>query len=55
MEIRALFCSGGSKGGARDAPPRAQILSISCSVWENMVKLYVGAPRGVGAPSSGKS
>ena len=29
--------------------PGAQILSISCSFWENMAKLYVGAP------SSGKS
>ena len=50
------FSSGGSKGGARDArPPGVKILSISCSFWENLVKLYVGAPRGVGAPSSGKS
>ena len=24
--------------------PRAQILSISCSFWENLAKLYVGAP-----------
>ena len=43
-------CSGGSKGGMRDAhPPRVQILSISCSFWENLAKSYVGAP------SSGKS
>ena len=44
--------------GARGTPPPggAQILSISCSFWENMAKSYVGAPpRGVGAPSSGKS
>ena len=34
--------SGGSKG--------AQILSISCSFWENMAKLYVGAPLGELAP-----
>ena len=32
------------RGGARDAPPRVQILSISCSFWENLAKLYVGAP-----------
>ena len=37
--------SGGSKGGARDArSPGAQILSISCSFWENLAKSYVGAP-----------
>ena len=36
-------------------PPGVQILSISCSFWENLAKLYVGAPRGVGAPSLGKS
>ena len=37
--------SGGSKGGARDARPLgAQILSISCSFWENMAKSYVGTP-----------
>ena len=39
------------------APPLGvQILSISCSFWENLAKSYVGAPpRGVGAPSSEKS
>ena len=38
--------SGGSKGGARDERSRGtQILSISCSFWENMAKSYVGAPR----------
>ena len=36
--------SGGSKGGARDVRPPGQILSISCSFWENMAKSYVGAP-----------
>ena len=36
-------------------PPRVQILSISCSFSEILAKSYVGAPRGVGAPSSGKS
>ena len=39
--------SGGYKGVARDAPPPppgAQILSISCSFWENLAKSYVGAP-----------
>ena len=35
------YClSGGSKGGAAGD----QILSISCSFWENLAKLYVGAP-----------
>ena len=46
-------CSGGSKGGVRDAPPPppgAQILSISCSFRENMAKSYVGAPPGELAP-----
>ena len=37
-------CSGGSKGGVTDAPPRIQILSISCSFWEILAKLYLGAP-----------
>ena len=36
-------------------PPGVQILSISCSFWENLAKSYVGAPWRVGAPSSGKS
>ena len=32
-------------GAAIDASPLGvQILSISCSVWENLAKLYVGAP-----------
>ena len=33
-------------GGARNAPPPlgVQILSISCSFWENLAKWYVGAP-----------
>ena len=50
-------CSGGSKGGTRDAHPPlgVQILSISCSFRENLAKSYVGAPRRGGAPSSGKS
>ena len=48
--------SGTSKGGARDARPlEVRILSISCSFWENLAKLYVGASRRVGAPTSGKS
>ena len=49
----ARLISGGSKGGARDAPPPplgAQILSISCSFQENMAKSYVGAPPGELAP-----
>ena len=50
--------SGGSKGGGREGRvllPAVQILSISCSFWENLPKSYVGAPRRVGAPFSGKS
>ena len=27
-------------------PPRVQILSISCSFWENLTKSYVGPPEG---------
>ena len=44
--------SGGSKGGARDPRPPlgAQILSISCSFWENVAESYVGAPPGELAP-----
>ena len=42
---RQTHTSGGSKGGAGDARPLgAQILSISCSFWENLAKSYVGAP-----------
>ena len=43
------------RGGARDAPPGAQILSISCSFGENLAKSYVGAPRGVGRPLFGET
>ena len=32
--------------GARGTPPGVQILSISCSFWENLAKSYVGAPPG---------
>ena len=48
--------SGGSKGGAKDArpPPGAQILSISCSFWENLAKSYVGAPPGSWRPLLGE-
>ena len=48
-----FISSGGSKGGG--ASLGAQFLSIPCSFWKNLAKSYVGAPRGVGAPSSGKS
>ena len=44
--------SGGSKGGARDAP--VQIPSISCSFWENLAKSYVGAPPGSWRPLLGE-
>ena len=38
-----------------DVPPRVQILSISCSFWENLAKSYVGTPPPrVGAPTLGK-
>ena len=40
-------------GGTRDAPPTVQILSISCSLWENFAKLYVGAPSGELVPPQG--
>ena len=40
----------------RAPPPGVQILSISCSFWENLAKSYVGGPPWrVGAPSSRKS
>ena len=43
--------SGGSKGGAGDAPPPGvEILSISCSFWENSTNSYVGAPPGSWRP-----
>ena len=42
----ALGSSGGSKGGreGRTPPLGVQILSISCSFWENLAKLCVHAP-----------
>ena len=46
------------KGGGEGCTPvpGVQILSISCSFWENLPKSYVGALSWrVGAPSSGKS
>ena len=39
-----FIVSGGSKGGTRDVPPGVQILSISCSFWQNLAKSYAGAP-----------
>ena len=48
--IQTIVCSGGSKGGARDARPPlgVQILSFSCSFWP---KKLVSTPNlGVGAP-----
>ena len=35
-------------------PPGAQILSISCSFWENLTKTYVGAPLGSWRPILGE-
>ena len=49
-----VLTSGGSKGGSRNAPP-GQILSISCSFWENLAKSYIGAPLESWRPTSGKS
>ena len=46
--------SDGSKGGPRDAPPGVQILSISCSFWENLANSYVGAPLGSWRPLLGE-
>ena len=34
-------------------PLGVQILSLSCSFWENLAKSYVGAPWRVGAPPPG--
>ena len=38
-----------------DASPGVQIISISCSFWENLTKLYVGTslPQGLASPSRG--
>ena len=36
-------------------PPRVQILSISCSLWENVAKSYVGVPSRVLVPPSRKN
>ena len=47
--------SGGSKGGVRDAPPGGPNSFNFMQFLRNLAKSYVGAPRGVGAPSSGKS
>ena len=46
--------SGGSKGDrGMLAPSGVQILSISCSFWENFAKSYVGAPRELAPPPRG--
>ena len=48
--------SGGSKGGARDAPPRSkffQFHAVFGQIWQN--RMLAPPTRGVGAPSSGKS
>ena len=47
-------CSGGSKGGARDAPPPVQILSISCTFWEILAKSYIDTPLGSWRPLLGE-
>ena len=48
LKVPFSFCtttSGGSKGGARDARPLGvQILSISCSFWENLGKIVCWRP-----------
>ena len=38
----------------RPPPPGVQILSISCSFWENLAKSYVGAPPGSWRPLLGE-
>ena len=44
------------RGGMRDVyPAGGQILSNSCSFWENLAKLYVGTPLGSWCPLLGKS
>ena len=43
-----------SRDECHSSPP-IQILLISCSVWGNLVKAYVGAPWRIGALTSGKS
>ena len=57
--ISAVVDIGGSKGGGRErlSLSGVQILSISCSVWENLAKSYVGAPPLLEGrfPTSGKS
>ena len=37
-----------------DIPQEVQILSISCSFWENLAKSYVGAPLESWRPHLGK-
>ena len=42
------------RGGAREAPPGVQILSISFNFWENMAKSYVGdSPGELATPPRG--
>ena len=43
------------RGGGRGTCPPVQNLSISCSFWGNLPKLYVGAPLESWCPTSGKS
>ena len=45
---------GGRKGRAPPPPPGVQILSISCSFWENLANSYVGAPLGSWRPLPGE-
>ena len=55
-DVHKRHTSGGSKGGRRGRapPPGVQILSISCSFWENLTKSYVGAPLGSWRPLLGE-
>ena len=57
--LRANTDGGGAVAdlrGARGthAPLQVQILSISCSFWENLAKSYVGAPLGSWHPLLGE-
>ena len=50
------MCSDGSKGGCEGCAPSlgVQILSISCSFWENLANSYVGPPLGSLRPLLGE-
>ena len=56
IEVFIANDRGGFRGAQGARPPLGtQILSISCSFWENMAKSYVCAPPGRWRPPPGKS